>query len=234
MSKYKNIVILTGAGISAESGIKTFRDHNGLWENHRVEDVASYEGFLRNPTLVHEFYNQRRLQLQQGPVPNQAHIELAKFEQQHVGDFFLITQNVDDLHQRAGSKNILPMHGELLKARCQQRGDVLAWADNTTVDMPCPVCQRQGCLRPHIVWFGEIPLEMNLIQQKLQACDLFIAIGTSAMVYPAAQFIQWVRREGRAYTIEVNLEETPASDYFHQTVLGKAHIELAKLLPSLV
>lgn len=227
---YKSIVVLTGAGISAESGIKTFRDQNGLWENHRVEDVASIEGFYRNPSLVHEFYNRRRSELQRTNIqPNQAHLALAQFERSFSGNFLLVTQNVDNLHARAGSKNLLSMHGELLKARCQKTNAVIPFSETTAQDFICPQCSTPGCLRPHIVWFGEIPLEMDRIQKALKECDLFVAIGTSAMVYPAALFIQWARSWNKAHTIEINLQETPASDLFHQTILGKASEEVPKL-----
>jgi NAD-dependent deacetylase len=228
---FKSIVVLTGAGISAESGIQTFRDQNGLWENHRIEDVASLQGFYRNPMLVHDFYNQRRQQLLRPEIkPNLAHLALAQFEKTFTGDFLLVTQNVDNLHERAGSKNVLHMHGELLKVRCQKTNKILNDIPNTHVTLACPVCLNTGCLRPHIVWFGEIPLEMERIQQAIRTCDLFVAIGTSAVVYPAAQFIQWARSWNKAHTVEINLQETPASDLFHETVLGPAGIEVPAYL----
>jgi len=158
----KNIVVLTGAGVSAESGLKTFRDNNGLWEDHRVEDVATPEAFSRNPELVQRFYNQRRMQLRSDQImPNAAHIALAEFEKQHQADFCLVTQNVDDLHQRAGSTNILPMHGELSKARCTACGSVLNAPDEISSNTVCQHCKSMGTLRPHIVWFGEMPLYMD-------------------------------------------------------------------------
>jgi len=218
----KNIVVLTGAGVSAESGLKTFRDNNGLWEDHRVEDVATPEAFSRNPELVQRFYNQRRMQLRSDQVmPNAAHIALAEFEKQHQADFCLVTQNVDDLHQRAGSTNILPMHGELSKARCTACGSVLNAPDELSSNTVCQHCKSMGTLRPHIVWFGEMPLYMDEINRELENCDLFISIGTSGNVYPAAGFVEFANRVG-ARTLEVNLEESKTASAFDDGLYGKA------------
>ena len=182
-ARAESIVVLTGAGISAESGIKTFRAADGLWENHPIDDVATPEGFERNPQLVYEFYNQRRQQLLSGQVrPNAAHSYLAKFEHEFSGKFLLVTQNVDDLHERAGSENLIHMHGELLKMRCLNSLLIFDIAEDFNFDTECRCCLSPGNLRPHIVWFGEMPLQMNKINQALESCDVFAAIGTSGNV----------------------------------------------------
>jgi len=219
MSKNLSMAILTGAGISAESGIKTFRGGDGLWENHRIEDVATPEGFSRNPELVQRFYNQRRKQLQE-VSPNAAHTALAELEQGWPGPFLLITQNVDDLHDRAGSVSLLHMHGELKKVRCLACGRVSRWEDDVLPDSKCPACETAGKLRPHIVWFGEMPLELERIGEFLRECDYFAAIGTSGNVYPAAGFVQWVPPE--CHTIELNLEPSMMNSAFLESRRGPA------------
>lgn len=161
MSHYRSVVVLTGAGISAESGIRTFRASDGLWENHPVEEVATPEGYYRNPALVQSFYNGRRAQLSEVTF-NAAHKALSDFEKEFDGEFLLVTQNVDDLHGRAGSQNLIHMHGELYKARCQDTEQVFSWQDDISVETPCPCCQRPGNLRPHIVWFGEMPWKLTI------------------------------------------------------------------------
>ncbi|WP_299772812.1 Sir2 family NAD+-dependent deacetylase [uncultured Pseudoteredinibacter sp.] len=205
----RNIVVLTGAGVSAESGLDTFRDNGGLWEQHRVEDVATPEAFSRNPELVQRFYNMRRSALLEKAKPNAAHFSLAEFEKSYrkagLGDFLLVTQNVDDLHERGGSEKLLHMHGELLKIRCQQSGKVYPCKEDISADRPCPCCQSPGQLRPDIVWFGEMPMFMDEIEQALLTCDIFVSIGTSGQVYPAAGFVQLAKAYG-AHTIELNLE----------------------------
>ena len=224
-----NIVVLTGAGISQESGIPTFRGADGLWEGRRVEEVASPKGFAANPDLVHEFYNARRRQLQKDSVqPNAAHVALAEFERGWTkGKFCLITQNVDDLHDRAGSRNLIAMHGELLKARCLDTGEVLPWRDDLTTKTPDPKrLDRRGRLRPHIVWFGEMPLAMDRIEAELFACDLFVAIGTSGRVYPAAGFVMMTPRGCRK--VEINYESTPVGSCFDEVIQGIASIEVPK------
>ena len=222
MERYHNIVILTGAGISAESGIKTFRASDGLWEGHRVEEVASPEGFKRNPNLVQQFYNLRRAQLNSGTVqPNKAHEALARLEQELGGEVLVITQNVDDLHERAGTQHLIHMHGELNKVRCTACGTVTFWRSAIEVDTPCKKCSSMGTLRPHIVWFGEYPFSMDKIEQALQACDLFISIGTSGHVNPAAGFVQVARAAG-AHTVELNLEPSLVQSDFHESHQGKA------------
>lgn len=215
-----SIVVLTGAGISAESGIKTFRASDGLWENHPVDEVATPQGFQRNPQLVYEFYNQRRQQLLSKNIkPNPAHSALAKFEHDFAGSFLLVTQNIDNLHERAGSQNLLHMHGELLKMRCQNSELVFDISENLSFDTQCRCCCSAGNLRPHIVWFGEMPLHMNQINQALESCDLFVSIGTSGNVYPAAGFYQTARSR-KAQTVELNLDETRSS--FDKHIYGKA------------
>lgn len=220
----KRCVVLTGAGISAESGIQTFRDQNGLWENHRIEDVATPEGFARDPQLVQHFYNLRRAQLLSPAVqPNSAHLALAEFEKNFRGEFLLVTQNVDDLHERAGSHNLRHMHGELLKARCTHCSSIVPWQDNIELLSTCPRCHRSGNLRPHIVWFGEMPLFMQEISDALRQCDLFVSIGTSGHVYPAAGFVEQARAAG-ARTVELNLERSAANGFFDESYQGLASV----------
>ena len=212
------IVVLTGAGISAESGIKTFRDAGGLWENEPVEIVATPEGFAKYPQRVIKFYNGLRNSLK-SVKPNAAHYALAKLEEKFGDDFLLITQNVDDLHQRAGSKRIITMHGELLKVRCLGSQEHIINL-NCTEDQPekCPECGAK--MRPHIVWFGEIPFEMERIQRALTDCDLFAYIGTSGVVYPAAGFKQTAKISG-ARVVCINLEEV-GGGYTDEFIQGRA------------
>jgi len=221
------IVVLTGAGISAESGIRTFRDSGGLWENHRVEDVATPEAFLRDPALVHQFYNERRAQLRE-VQPNAAHAALARLEALWPAEVLVVTQNVDDLHERAGTRSLIHMHGELLKVRCVHCARVHPWEGDTSTATLCPACGRQGGMRPHIVWFGEMPLAMERIQEALERCGLFLAVGTSGNVYPAAGFVEWVAAGTR--TLELNLEASAVSSRFLEQRLGPA----TRLVPQLV
>ncbi|MFO0390199.1 MAG: Sir2 family NAD+-dependent deacetylase [Alphaproteobacteria bacterium] len=218
---YQNIVILTGAGISAESGLSTFRDNGGLWNNHRIEDVATPEAFARNPELVQKFYNIRRAQLKD-VQPNAAHIAIAELAKKWPGRVTVITQNVDDLHERVMPESIIHMHGELKKARCSITEKVYSWEEGITADTPCPCCKKTGRLRPHIVWFGEMPLYMDLISHLLAECDLFMSIGTSGTVYPAAGFVHEVRTHGRAHTVVINLEPSNGYSLFHEKIYGKA------------
>ncbi|EGT5761552.1 Sir2 family NAD+-dependent deacetylase [Cronobacter sakazakii] len=216
------VVVLTGAGISAESGIRTFRAAEGLWEEHRVEDVATPEGFARNPQLVQEFYNARRRQLQQPEIkPNAAHLALARLEEALGDRFLLVTQNIDNLHERAGSKNVVHMHGELLKVRCSQSGQVLEWTGDVTPGDKCHCCQFPAPLRPHVVWFGEMPLGMDRIYEALARADVFIAIGTSGHVYPAAGFVHEAKLQG-AHTVELNLEPSQVGSEFEEKHYGLA------------
>ena len=211
ISRPRSIVVLTGAGISAESGIETFRAAEGLWANHRVDDVATPEGFARNPQLVYEFYNQRRRQLLTPEIsPNAAHSALAKFEHEFDGEFLLVTQNVDNLHERAGSQNLIHMHGELLKMRCLNSKLIFDVSEDFDYDTHCRCCRAAGNLRPHVVWFGEMPLQMNRINKALENCDMFVAIGTSGNVYPASGFYQTAKIR-KASTVELNLERTGSS-----------------------
>lgn len=233
MSRYTSIVVLTGAGVSAESGIKTFRDNNGLWENHRVEDVCTPEAFVRNPELVQQFYNARRRQLVAEAKPNPAHRALADFERHFLGEFTLITQNVDDLHEQAGSRNLLHMHGELLKARCNKTQLIVPWTTDITADTPCPCCGQSRQLRPHIVWFGEMPLFMDQIETALSRCDLFVSIGTSGQVYPAAGFVQMAEAYG-AHTVELNLEPSAGRTLFAERHYGPATTTVAAYFAQLV
>jgi len=219
---YQSIVILTGAGVSAESGIRTFRASDGLWEDHHIEDVASPDGFVKDPDTVHYFYNQRRNQLLHKHIePNQAHIALAEFEQRFSGEFTLITQNIDNLHERAGSNNLYHMHGELLKIRCKQSGAIYKCRGDTSPLSLCDCCNMPGNLRPHVVWFGEVPLYMNEISRALSHCDLFIAIGTSGNVYPAAGFFETAQAAG-AHTVELNLESSNNGSRFREQHYGLA------------
>lgn len=214
----ENIVVLTGAGISAESGLQTFRASDGLWCDHRVEDVATPEAYARDPALVQQFYNMRRRQLAE-VEPNAAHHALARLAAQWPGRLTLVTQNVDDLHGRALAAvtpgqhfRLIHMHGELLKARCRLSGEVTDCPHDLTAE---------GTKRPHIVWFGEMPLEMEAIEQALKQCDLFVSIGTSGNVYPAAGFVQLARYAG-AHTLELNLEPSLTRTHFAQARHGNA------------
>ena len=216
------IVILTGAGISAESGLKTFRDGNGLWENHRIEDVATPEAFARDPQIVYTFYNQRRAQLQSPQVfPNAAHKALTRLEQKIGNNCIIVTQNVDNLHERAGSKNVLHMHGQLNAARCCKSNQVFEITEDFDQASQCHCCQPPQRLRPNIVWFGEIPLFMPVITKALMDADIFLSIGTSGNVYPAAGFVQEAADNG-ATTIEINLHAGANNDLFDQHIQGLA------------
>ena len=219
MSQIRNIVILTGAGISAESGIDTFRSAGGLWEQHRVEDVATPEAFSRDPDLVLRFYDMRRAAIQE-KVPNAAHRALAELDAQWNGNLLIVTQNVDDLHERGGARRVLHMHGEHLKAWCTSC-DIRSHWRGTLIDRPCcPVCQART-LRPDVVWFGEMPYRKGEIHAALRKADLFVSIGTSGAVYPAAGLVRTARELG-LQTLELNLERSQGSNWFHETRLGPA------------
>jgi NAD-dependent deacetylase len=219
MADFERIVILTGAGISAESGIDTFRSAGGLWEQHRVEDVATPEGFARNPDLVLGFYDMRREALA-NVAPNAAHVALARLEREFGGELLLVTQNVDDLHERGGSARVLHMHGELKSALCTSCETRSPWLATMIDRPPCPVC-RAPTLRPDVVWFGEMPYQMGRIYQALETCDLFVSIGTSGAVYPAAGFVQEACASG-ARCLELNLEPSEGSRFFHESRHGPA------------
>lgn len=218
-----SIVILTGAGISKESGLDTFRDKDGIWSRVRLEDVATPEGFARDPVRVHGFYNARRRGLLDDAVrPNAAHRALAELERRRPGEVLLVTQNIDNLHERAGSRNVIHMHGELLKARCAACGAVGECRDDLSVDRDCAACGGAGGMRPHVVWFGEMPLEMDRIHEALAGCRLFLSIGTSGNVYPAAGFVAEARKAARAHTVELNLEPSEGASLFHEAIYGPA------------
>lgn len=235
--KIRRVVVLTGAGISAESGIATFRATDGLWEDHRIEDVATNDGFLRDPEIVHRFYNARRRTLlgrkdhiasdgkHSAVVFNAAHRALTHFENflsvVTASDFLLVTQNVDNLHEQAGSINIRHMHGELLKMRCTKSEIAHDWTADCAPQTPCPCCGRLGTLRPDIVWFGEVPFHLDEISEHLKSCDLFVSIGTSGNVYPAAGFFQLARSCG-ARTVELNLEPSKNGALFDESRYGSA------------
>lgn len=214
-----NIVILTGAGISAESGLGTFRDVDGLWTKFDLEDVATPEGFARNPLLVHDFYNQRRANCA-AAAPNVAHEALARLEAEGQHDVLIVTQNVDDLHERAGSRNLIHMHGELMKQLCAACSDRRPCAGDLRSDAACPACGA-AALRPDVVWFGEMPYRMEEIWTALRDADLFVSIGTSGEVYPAAAFAQDARRFG-AETLELNLEPSAGVRDFDDARYGPA------------
>lgn len=216
------IVVLTGAGISAESGIRTFRASDGLWEEHRIEDVATPEGFARNPALVLRFYNERRAQLRDPALqPNAAHHALARLEREYGGEVLLVTQNVDDLHERAGSRALLHMHGELKSMFCTRSGERFRIEGDITPDLRCDCCGQAGTLRPDIVWFGEMPYHMDEIAAALERCTLFLSIGTSGNVYPAAGFVSAARAAG-AQAIELNLEPSQVRTAFQEHRYGPA------------
>jgi NAD-dependent deacetylase len=217
------IVVLTGAGISKESGLDTFRCADGIWSRVNLEDVATPEGFARNPRLVHEFYNARRSRLTDPAIaPNAAHAALARLERDWPGELLVVTQNIDDLHERAGSRNVLHMHGELKKARCQACGGLFEWLRDLGVEHVCERCRAVGALRPHVVWFGEMPLGMDDIFDTLDRCSLFMSVGTSGNVYPAAGFVSHVRMYARAHTVELNLEPSTGATLFAETIYGPA------------
>jgi NAD-dependent deacetylase len=225
-SSFHSIVILTGAGISAESGLGTFRDVDGLWTKVNLEDVATPQGFARDPAMVHEFYSARRKNIVKAR-PNAAHIALARLEAEHPGEVLIVTQNVDNLHERGGSENVLHMHGELLKIRCANCGDIRAWFEDLFFETPCPACRKPNYLRPYVVWFGEMPFETARIEQALADCDLFLSIGTSGNVYPAAGYVamvreRGVRERGRAHSVELNLEPSDGAAMFAEAIYGRA------------
>jgi NAD-dependent deacetylase len=220
MRETRNIVVLTGAGISAESGLATFRGADGLWEGHRVEDVATPAAFRRDPDLVLAFYDARRSKLKE-VEPNAAHDALARLDAEWPGELLVVTQNVDDLHERAGAKRLVHMHGELRSAWCLACDARTRWEDDLGGRPPCPACGVAGRLRPDIVWFGEMPYQMDRIDRALRNADLFVSIGTSCNVYPAAGFVQTARYAG-ARTLEINLEPSTASFLFDQSRTGRA------------
>ena len=221
------IVILTGSGISAESGLGTFRDEGGLWSEYDLEDVATPDGFARDPYLVHGFYNARRANCLDAQ-PNAAHWALARLQDFTKGDTVIVTQNIDDLHERGGARDVIHMHGELLRALCAACGPRWDAPREMSAHDPCPDC-GQAASRPDVVWFGEMPYHMAAIDRHLLSCDMFVAIGTSGAVYPAAGFVMDARRAG-ARTIELNLEPSDVAGLFHETRQGPA----SRLVPDWV
>lgn len=231
MSPQSTIVVLTGAGISAESGIATFRGPGGLWEGHRVEEVCTPEALRRDPVLVHRFYDARRAALAD-VAPNAAHLALARLDAAWPGEILIVTQNVDDLHERAGAQRMLHMHGELLSALCAACGGRQAWAGSLPPGVQCRACGA-AALRPDIVFFGEMPYQMDRIEALLARADLFVSIGTSGAVYPAAGFVQTARHFG-AQTLELNLEPSAGSMIFDETRLGAASVLVPEWVDSLL
>lgn len=225
-----SIVVLTGAGISKESGLDTFRDKDGIWSRVRIEDVATYEAFVKDPRRVHAFYNERRRGLLNPNVqPNAAHLALARLEREWPGEVLVVTQNIDDLHERAGTRNLIHMHGELLKVECEHCRAVHAWPEDLSRDMRCPDCGRAAGLRPHVVWFGEMPMEMERIGAALDRAGLFVSIGTSGNVYPAAGFVAETRSRGTP-SVELNLEPSEGASLFTHAIHGPA----SRVVPAFV
>jgi NAD-dependent deacetylase len=232
---FKRIVVLTGAGVSAESGMGTFRDKDGIWTRHSLEDVATPEGFARNPRLVHDFYNKRRQALRQAS-PNLAHFALARLEKaatQTGGGMLLVTQNVDDLHEKAGSKSIAHMHGELTSVMCSACGEKSSWEEDLGLETKCWSCGKQGALRPDVVWFGEAPYFLDDIYERIGTCDLFVSVGTSGEVYPAAGFVHEARMVG-AHTVELNLEPSVNARTFSEGRYGPATQVVEEWVSSLI
>lgn len=218
--QYHNILVLTGAGISAESGLATFRSSNGLWNNHKVEDVATIEAFAKNPEYVHDFYNEMKPELL-AAKPNAAHLALAELEQKYNGNVSVVTQNVDTLHEKAGSKKVYHIHGQINQAVCLNCGRILeTWGDVDTQTV-CSNCGVAGMMKPNIVFFGESLLCMNEVERLLNECDLFISVGTSGVVYPAAGFVKVAKMHG-AHTMEFNLENTSNNYLFDEYIYGKS------------
>ena len=225
---YKHIFVLTGAGISAESGLATFRGTDGLWNNHKVEDVATIEGFEKNPQYVHEFYNELK-PLVLSAKPNLAHNCLVRLQKEYKGKVNIITQNVDTLHEKAGSENVYHIHGRIDEVVCLNCSHVIKAFDDVNFSDVCTKCNVSNILKPNIVFFGEMPLYMTEVQKLLRQCDLFVSVGTSGIVYPAAGFVQTAKFYG-ADTIEFNLEETSNNRLFDRHIKGKC----TQTLPSFV
>jgi NAD-dependent deacetylase len=221
--KNASFVVLTGAGISQESGLETFRDPDGIWSKVRIEDVATPEAFARDPDAVHSFYNMRRARHKIATAnPNAAHVALARLETEWPGEVTIVTQNVDSLHEAGGSQNLIHMHGVHSMARCNGCQHIVDWEGDMTTAHVCHVCGEPGGLRPHVVWFGEMPLELDRIQAALMDCDVFVSIGTSGNVYPAAGFVSIVQKICRAHTVELNLEPSLGAANFDEGHYGPA------------
>ncbi|MFL2675639.1 MAG: NAD-dependent protein deacylase [alpha proteobacterium MED-G10] len=234
MNTKKNLFILTGAGVSKESGIKTFREKDGLWENYKIEDVCTVEAFIKDPNLVNNFYNERRSSIiDQKILPNEAHYQLAKLEKKWKGDFILVTQNIDNLHEQAGSIKILHMHGSLDKCFCMNCGAEYKFNFDLSTEFVCKKCNVKGKVRVDIVWFGEQPKYLDKIYKYLDRTDVFLSIGTSNNVYPAAGFIDYLKHQKRKIDFyEFNIEKTSKSFLFTKSFIGPASETLKKLVDS--
>lgn len=232
MLKYKNIVILTGAGISAESGLSTFRDEEGLWNKHRVEDVATIEGFFRNPSYVHDFYNQMKKDLKD-VAPNAAHLAISDLQKGCAAQVSVITQNVDTLHEKAKNENVYHIHGQINQAVCLECGSVISTWEDIHADDNCHSCGASGSYKPNIVFFGEGLLCMNEVDRLLRSCDLFISIGTSGVVFPANTFVRTAKFHG-AETVEFNLNSTVNNHDFDKCIVGKAGETFPKFVEEIV
>lgn len=220
MASFERIVVLTGAGLSAESGLATFRDKGGIWSKYDLTEVATPEAFAADPVRVHTFYNERRRGVRD-VVPNAAHQALARLEREHRGEVTVITQNIDALHEAAGTQRLIHMHGELMKALCARCESRHPWLDDLSTEIACPSCGKAGGLRPDVVWFGEMPYRMDEIYDLLERADLFASIGTSGTVYPAAGFVRQARAAG-AHTVELNLEPSEGVSLFAEAIHGPA------------
>ncbi len=232
MSTYKNIVILTGAGISAESGLATFRASNGLWNNHKVEDVATIEAFERNPAYVHEFYNELKKELVKAK-PNKAHLAITRLQKEYDANISVVTQNVDTLHEKAGNQNIYHIHGQINQAVCLNCGRILETFGDIDTETVCPHCHIAGMMKPNIVFFGENLLCMDKVDRLLSECDLFLSIGTSGVVFPAASFVQ-IAKYNNAKTYEFNLEPTSNNYFFDHHIYGPAGTTLPAFVDEMI
>lgn len=229
---YKRILFLTGAGISAESGLATFRSEDGLWNHHRVEDVATIEAYYHNPDYVHDFYNTMKPELWKAK-PNAGHLAITKLQNEYPGEVHIITQNIDTLHEKAKSRNVIHIHGQINQAVCMNCGHILeTWGDVST-ETVCENCGVAAMMKPNIVFFGENLLGMDKVEQLLRSSDLFVSVGTSGVVYPAAGFVQTAKYYG-ADTIEFNLEPTSNNLFFDRHVMGKAGDTLPKFVNELL
>ena len=232
MGKFKNIVILTGAGISAESGLATFRAANGLWNNHKVKDVATIEAFQRNPAYVHEFYNDLKKEVL-AAKPNAAHQAITRLQKEYPAEVSVITQNVDLLHEKAGNQNVYHIHGQINQAVCLNCGQILETSGDVDTETVCPHCGIGGMMKPNIVFFGENLLYMDKVDELLRRCDLFLSVGTSGVVFPAAAFVQTAKYYGAA-TYEFNLEATSNNFYFDQHIMGPAGTTLPAFVDEMI
>lgn len=232
MGKFKNIVILTGAGISAESGLATFRAANGLWNNHKVEDVATIEAFQRNPAYVHEFYNDLKKEVL-AAKPNAAHQAITRLQKEYPAEVSVITQNVDLLHEKAGNQNVYHIHGQINQAVCLNCGQILETSGDVDTETVCQHCGIGGMMKPNIVFFGENLLYMDKVDELLRRCDLFLSVGTSGVVFPAAAFVQTAKYYGAA-TYEFNLEATSNNFYFDQHIMGPAGTTLPAFVDEMI